>query len=198
MGIIIPEDDYQVTFIWSNELTTKQYTTSLGIIDAGSHGGDPTALADEAWDAATDDFPNFGAAASMADTWHFVGTSAIYMSSSGPIVGQHLEDVAGTGSDNDIPVNCACLVKKNTASGGRANRGRMFVPPVYSGFTTDTNGALIGIDGTITAASVGSVAALLVTNEWVPCLHHSDGSPGTVITSYTGVDTLATQRRRLR
>lgn len=198
MSIIVPTGDYTVTFIWSNELTSKNYTCSLGIIDNGSSREDPTQLADDAWTAATDGFPTFGGADSMADGWHFVGTSAMFQDTSGPIVGQHLEDVAGTGSDNDVPINCSVLVKKNTASGGRKNRGRMFLPPFFSGMVTDTNGVLGGIDGTIAAASVASVAIFLVGDDWIPCLHHSDGSAGTVINGYTGSDILATQRRRLR
>ena len=107
--------------------------------------------------------------------------------------------VTGTGSTATAP-NCSWLIHKNTASGGRAGRGRMYIPGVEE--------ATVGVDGDLDNTAV----ALMQTSSntfWTaiggstfsPVVLHSEGSPITtpsVITSFTVDGACATQRRRMR
>jgi hypothetical protein len=105
---------------------------------------------------------------------------------------------AGTSSSAVLPQNCAWLMRKNTGLGGRANKGRMFVPGVPEA-AVDNAGVIVS--GNVT--TVNTAAATFLTtlsglgNEMV--LLHSDdlNDPDTVITFICDTR-IATQRRRLR
>ena len=96
--------------------------------------------------------------------------------------------------------NTAILVKKVTALGGRAGRGRMFIPgvpeaQVDAGGNID-NGWLANLQ-----TAIDDFAASMEVAGWSPALLHGVGSPITEPTSITGLvadPKVATQRRRLR
>lgn len=161
----------------------------------------------------TDVFPgNLTGATALRDkwteTWGAVGRSASYTfrgvylrvgQDGGPPVVVQVDSLSvGTGSQVPPPQNCALLVKKQTASGGRANRGRMYLPPYPIG------------EGDITANGViadGQVTTLQgVINTWLNevgayvVLHDSESpvTTPTPITSFILDRVIATQRRRLR
>jgi hypothetical protein len=198
MGVIVPTDDYQMSMIWTNDLTSKEFTVSLGFTYSG-FGGAPTAteLADAFYDTAVDSGHPCDDAF-MAIGWTFEGISGFLQTAGGPILGAHLDSVNGSGSDNDVPVNCAILLQKQTASGGRRNRGRLFVPPIVAGLTTDTNGQLLAGDVTNLEDGFNNMLPDFVTANVEAVIHHSDGGPGTVITGFAGSQLLATQRKRMR
>jgi len=154
----------------------------------------------------------------MASTWHdnlrssqtsnitLVGTEGLYFD------GTHEHPVAtdlgeaGTGGTGVLPSNCAILVSKNTDFGGRKYRGRMYWPSIVAEGSVDQNG-VVG-SSTVTAlqghfddvfadfdAVSGASAALLHDKVTAGVL---DDTPGTLLSSFTVKNKIATQRRRLR
>jgi hypothetical protein len=108
---------------------------------------------------------------------------------------------AGTNAGPPLPPNCAFLLRKRTALGGRKGRGRMFIPA----------GVGVGEDSVpSTGVLLEAQRAPLATryNDWInslgpsPVLFHDSATPGstapTPITSFTLEARLATVRRRLR
>ncbi len=122
-----------------------------------------------------------------------------------PVVGDRAAStVGGNALGPLIPQNSAHLVRKNTALGGRRNRGRLYLPGV--GETT------VGDNGVLTASRIAEVTgamqawrSALVTSADVDemvILHSSSLlSPTptpTPVTSLACQSVIATQRRRLR
>lgn len=106
----------------------------------------------------------------------------------------------GLRAANSLPNNCATLVKKTTALGGRRNRGRMFVPGLAEG-DVDNVGALSA--GFLLTAQ--TQAELIRTNlsgltevDSVVLLHQSAPFDPTVITALVPDLRIGTQRRRMR
>lgn len=104
---------------------------------------------------------------------------------------------AGSIGGAGFPPNTALLVQKRTPTGGRHGRGRMYVPGASSAevstagflnlpFVSDCNDALESFRSEISA---GTLAPVLIS---------SAGVLGSVITSFTMSEKVATQRRRLR
>jgi hypothetical protein len=119
----------------------------------------------------------------------------------GDLLGQHLGSFPGTLSDNVIPSNCAMIVTKNTALGGRRYRGRMFFPPII------LNEGAVDPAGNINSSPLASIQGnfdawfdALIAGDWGPALFHQGaGAPApTGITSFTVESLCGTQRRRMR
>lgn len=116
--------------------------------------------------------------------------------------GPAAEVAAGIVGTQTTPVvaNTAYLIHKNTASGGRTGRGRMYLPGIPESVLTG--------DGIIDASYIednneklADFEGKLVADELGPALLHAEGSPvttPTVITSLEFQPKAATQRRRLR
>lgn len=118
------------------------------------------------------------------------------------VVASDTPEAVCTVVDPALPQNCAFLVKKRTAFGGRQNRGRMYIP----GCPQES----VDASGVLTAGKVASIAGKL--NTWLDAINghaHVDTAvvlhgPGTFsptptpITSLTVDARIATQRRRLR
>lgn len=106
---------------------------------------------------------------------------------------------AGTGS-SQASSQVAYLIHKNTALGGRAGKGRMYLPGVTES-AVNANGSIdSGTLDTLTAdiETFGSAIAALGID---PVVLHGEDSPlstPTPITSLTVDSIVATQRRRLR
>jgi hypothetical protein len=101
---------------------------------------------------------------------------------------------------NQASPNTSYLVHKNTDDGGRAGRGRFFLPGVPD--------SLINPSGTIVSASISAIntslatfLAALIAEDVIPVVLHNVGSP---LSSPSPIESLvvdavaATQRRRLR
>lgn len=114
-----------------------------------------------------------------------------------------------------LPQNCALLVTKRTASGGRRNRGRMYIPGLLGDAAVDNLGNLMsGIETTYQGSADAFLSALTdsgVTNVASMVILHTYGwnggvDPGlpvgfpapTPVTSLDVQGTIGTQRRRLR
>lgn len=105
------------------------------------------------------------------------------------------------------PPNCATLVHKRTARGGRRGRGRMYIPWAITATSLSENGALPGGDVSTVQAAVDVWRGALNTGGNPLVLLHRPSLPGTEHPTVPGapdpvisctVDPLvATQRRRL-
>lgn len=199
MGVIVPEGDFQMSLIWTNSLTSKDFTVTMGL-SAPLATPTPTEVADTIYDMLTDDVGSGALCRDdiMAGGWQFQGVSGFQQTEDGPLLGAHLEVVAGTGTDNDVPVNCAVLATKQTAAGGRKNRGRMFLPPSLADLQTDTDGSIKDGKDAFMSGIINTWPEVLVTDNLVMVIHHSDGSAGTAITGFAVSSLLATQRKRMR
>ncbi len=110
---------------------------------------------------------------------------------------------AGTSGGSALPNNCATLLKKSTALGGRRNRGRMYVPCPLEG---DVDPAGIVAPSAITAWN--TACAVLLPGGAThtafgflgdPVVLHETGSQTpAVVTDLSCMPKIATQRRRMR
>jgi hypothetical protein len=109
-------------------------------------------------------------------------------------------NVPGTATGQSVGPNTAFLIQKNTNFGGRAGRGRMYLPgPSES--AVDQNGLLNGSGATVVGGHWDDYLNLMAIYGTPLVLLHSSGSPltsPTVITSMTCDARVATQRRRNR
>ena len=131
------------------------------------------------------------------------GTLAVGQDGGDPITFESPEFLPGGESSFPLWPNSAVLVKKGTASGGRRNRGRLYVPGLAIR-------SLITPGGTIDSAFLADFQTNLDTfldtvNDGtlfnptnLGVLHSEPPSAPAVITSLTADAKLATQRRRLR
>lgn len=142
---------------------------------------------------------NPGAAGTMNNSWSFLGVRCMLQTESGPTVGEFFTTVVGTLGSSPPPSNCTILVRKQTASGGRANRGRMFPPPTnLSETNVDQNGVIQAATVTANQNSWNSVVSALSLDDISLYLFHTSDPIPTPITALSVQSTIATQRRRLR
>jgi hypothetical protein len=165
------------------ETTATDFATRVALLDAAvGHWG-------------TDIMPNFSSAYSLT------GVDGIYGSGTGDL--PHTSSItgpSGTLSNTPTQQNTSVLVKKLSGLGGRANRGRMFVP----GCPEDQ----IGPTGLILGAHLANLQLaftslyddlVATTNIGNLVIFHDDPAPlPTTITSLFVDPLVATQRRRLR
>lgn len=139
-------------------------------------------------------------ASRINDNWIFLGVQITEVDDTGPISAEKMVSVVGTFAGGSLPPNCAVLLRKSTGLGGRRNRGRMFVPPVWpvEGSVSGAGVLGTGIPATIegwwnftrtTMATAGF--------PWVLCHSEAPFTP-TPITGLSCDTRVASQRRRLR
>lgn len=134
------------------------------------------------------------------ESWTYLGVRVTEMDDVGPLTGEASDIQDGILSGGAMPPNCAILIRKTTGVGGRRNRGRMFVPPIYP---PEGN---VGQGGSIADPQVdnlnlwwGAFRTALVTAGLQPVIFHSEPPfTPTPDTSWIVQDLIATQRRRLR
>lgn len=146
-------------------------------------------------------------ASSSISTQYTVGPCRVVVNRSlGLFEGQASAARTGTNAAlAPVPQNCALLVRKATARGGRQGRGRIFLPPCTE------NESVISATGDIGAPSVANwntelaefLAAAETASLALELLHSEVEPPGTTpppdnITSLLAQRILATQRVRLR
>lgn len=109
----------------------------------------------------------------------------------------------GTGTGTPLPNNCATLLKKSTALGGRRNRGRMYVPcPMEA----EVDGAGICTAPSLTAWNTecakilpgGAVHTAFGFLGDAVVLHEAGSQTPAVVTDLSPAPKIATQRRRMR
>lgn len=198
----VPVGFYEATLLWKATTGPKTFTSAIGLLDIHIpiQSPDATTVADSVYNV----FTSVGkpcASGSMIDDYQFLGVSVAKGTSTGDVVGQHLQTVTGTVVDTCPPCNCSLLITKNTALGGRKYRGRMFVP------VAELNEGAVDQSGNILSAQLGPIQArwtaaftALQAAFLEPILFHQDGgvTDPTPITSLTVQALIATQRRRMR
>lgn len=108
----------------------------------------------------------------------------------------------GTGSAGGAGASSAvsALVHKNTSFGGRAGKGRMYIPGLQESDVSNAGVIDSGAAGAW-ATSLGAMLSDMFTADLPAVLLHGVGSPisaPTTITSFSLDPTVATQRRRQR
>lgn len=108
--------------------------------------------------------------------------------------------IIGESTDDSVPPNTSLLIRKITSDGGRAGRGRFFMPGISE--------EAVGGSGVIETANVEDYqehwedfAGLLALGDVPLVVLHTAGSPITTpspVTSLIVEDRVATQRRRNR
>lgn len=203
MSLEIPINFAQVTFVQRMAGDVDPYNCTIGI-DARLAAGDNEAVLFQcaaAW------VQHILAGQSTDMTLESVrgtfGTDGV-----DPILVEFPSGAQGAASAAMLPQNCALLVRKNTALGGRRNRGRMYIPgivpegqvnnvgiitpQVFNGLQVQMNNFLKSISG---EGNEGDLPLVPVV------LHNFKlGAPldPTPITSLSVQNPIATQRRRLR
>lgn len=193
--MIIPTGYAQANFQYTGADIPSGAEWTMGF-DISGYSGGPADLADDcviAYNA--DDLSQF----------HTAGVSLTSVlvkfgpNNTGPS-GEAPATSAGTAAGNTCPPQVTALVRKLTAAGGRAGRGRLYFPGVPEG---QVSGAGILSNAWITnlPAAMAATMALLDAGGAVPVLLHAAGSPiatPTPITGFTVAAQCATQRRRNR
>jgi hypothetical protein len=169
---------------------------TLGAHDTAAAGGqDMLDAFVSAWTGTGD----FLAAAAMSNEWVFRNLSLLYNNAGSFEVFDALFNRTGTIVSSSMPPNCALLIKKVTGLAGRANRGRMYMPPFsLSEGSIDKLGAMAQAVADVVTSFAQSARTQMIANGHDPViLHHSAATP-TPIIDLVCETTIATQRRRLR
>jgi hypothetical protein len=196
--VIIPPGFAHIRILFEADGKLNQVITTFGVrLAAGVT--DPVVVAGNAYTAWTDAFP----AADLDSNWALVGAGAT-LGNDGDVgpTGEYLLRTAGSRAGECAPINFCPLIRKNTALGGRRNRGRMYLP---AGYVLDSEVSELG--GLVAAATtrLGGNATDLLTEmaagpqfDAMVVLHETAPATPTVVTGLS-VQTLgATQRKRMR
>lgn len=207
MTLYIPSGCCQVHFRWglSGDPLPKSIAIAAEDTSATSAAEMLTFTQDVA-DAFETSFDLLDPTSITAD-WTYLGYAATY-NWVGTLYGVEApQNIVGTLAQQNLPPNTAYLVKKSTGLAGRANRGRVYVPPYeISEGTIDNSGYLSGAGQALRQASwntfLAAVEAITPGNTTLQLLHTStlvDPTPNsTTVTAVTVDGRVATQRRRLR
>lgn len=190
---IIPAGYAQLNIVFGGTQNPNGAQITLGL-NVGTYSNPPSIAAEDATDAFLQVLVNLNASTSVIE-----GRVKFGPTETGPSGLQGYSSNGGDGGAAAAP-NGAYLVHKVTALGGRAGRGRMYLP--------GPSEADVGGDGSIDATFLSALQTDLdawhtdlVALDLEPVLLHDAGSPitlPTAITSFQADSTLATQRRRLR
>jgi hypothetical protein len=187
MPVIIPPAYALVSHFHTIGGLARQAVVTYGITAPAYN----TALATDLHGAWAD-----GPVTDMSDTINLVKTTV----KQGPVESgptyEFAELIGGGGPNACSPPNVCWLVKKVTASGGRANRGRMYLPGVYES-AVDNTGQLTGSEPADMQAQIDEWFAALAAIDVTPVILHSGSSDPTPVITVTVEAVVATQRRRL-
>lgn len=190
MPVVIPSGFCQATVNFGGNGLAFPGAVVLGFDQGG--GADPDDVAETIYDT-------------WASTILTLQTSAITLESvlvkfgpntTGPS-GEHTGAEVGGLSGQGSPSNCAYLVRKNTALGGRRGRGRMYIPGCLE-TSVGSDGAILEPDLANIQDQVTAFGAALVLAGLPMVVLHSDATTPTPVTTLVVQAVIATQRRRLR
>lgn len=192
MSLVIPVGFAQIAYRWSLAGDPEYMISTIGM-DVSELGGSVSNAANTAWEAAW-------VPSNFSHDWTYRGCIAYIGQDGGPPVIQETpRAITGTHATMDTtPQNVSLLVRKGTDHGGRAGRGRMFLPP----FALDEGNVSVNgmLDDGFVVDTQAILAGFLVAADWV--LLHDTATPGSPapypITNLTLDTRIATQRRRLR
>lgn len=196
----IPEDYYEARFLFQSNASPRVMSTACGFLRDDLTTPTASEAALEIRELSVDTGMPMDNA-EYIDDYTFLGVEVALGTATGDIIGQDLLSAVGTLVDSVVPSNCAMIVQKNTASGGRRYRGRFYFPPII------LNDGAVDPAGNINSTPLGTMQGnfdawwtALVAAHWVPVLFHQGaGAPApTPITSFTVQSLIGTQRRRMR
>lgn len=217
MGVEIPPGYGQATLIFQCDGVPSPMNVTFGYEFAGQEGdGRKPDVQAAAIRTAAVAANSFLPAAEFSSEYVFMGVDVNTMDGTGEGVGTSRFSLRGSivGS-SPLPPNCAILVKKNTAIGGRKFKGRMYLPPMFWGegeVSASGYNAQSSVYNDL-QARLATFIQLLGTAGYPMMLLHSipgsggefgggdfpgDPPPPTLVTSLTVQPQIATQRRRLR
>jgi hypothetical protein len=174
-------------------------TSTYGVVVLGHSFGIGVPSPVDGANAIHDSWQAMDIMAILSSAWQLESVKLTIMTASGPVSGFDTRSpLTGTNGAGAAAPNVALLVRKSTDQGGRAGRGRMYIPGMDE--------LDVGVDGIITPAMVtlsGTVFGDMIndfsTNDVPLRLLHSSGGPAPAVVTGLSVDTtVATQRRRLR
>lgn len=196
----IPVGSKWATFVFAIDGNDHGVSTSIGIVDLDVVS--PRTNAELAsfirgnWIQSGSPFQG----SNMPDVFNLTEVVVSEMTAEGPLSDSAGPTVPGTGGAAPVPINCALLVTKLTGTGGRRNKGRMYMPAFLPGESqVDQNGVLAsGVQGTI-QGQINAAVAADTADEIGYVLYHQTGSDTpTAITELRVENLIATQRRRMR
>ena len=200
MGVVVPVGFAQVNLQFFLTGDAEPIVVTFGV-DSGSED-DPSVLADAVWSRLNDAGTIFQGS-SFSSAYRMGPFVASIQTATGPQIGTGTFFVQGAvAAVAPIPQNCAVLVQKRTARGGRKGRGRGYFPPLYPTEASIT--AVGGIDSVPLAAWQTAMtefhAASVAEGQPLVLLHSEEAGPiaPDPITSLTVAPIIATQRTRLR
>lgn len=192
--MVIPIGYAQVNYHLSGNNLPLEAQTTIGV-DISGWGGSLQALTDELYDMFVDTILTELNTSTVLD----LARVKFGPDATGPTF-EHAGSNQGLETGSAASSAVSFLVRKATTFGGRAGRGRMYIPGVTE--------AVIGGDGAVDPAFLNVLQADLntyharfATNGLIPVLLHGAGSPLTTpspIDNLTLDSTVATQRRRQR
>lgn len=191
----IPAGYAQANFVFAGASVPTGAEVTLGL-NVGTYGGTATDAAGDvngAWDTANINTLQVITCELVRVVVKFGPTAT------GP-TGINTNVVSGTDASPGTPANFSYLVHKVTAFGGRAGRGRMYIPGVDETQVNDAG----DIDSTLTDAMTTAMGVFrdeLNTADLEPVLLHGEDSPITLpspITAFVCDGVGGTQRRRMR
>lgn len=195
MANIIPPGYAQAEWVFSLVGDSERMIVTCGYdMDTHTDGQD---LADQLRTDFVAGFP----VASIVDDYALEGiTVRVGQDGAPPIVFENTTRHAGTATGFEVlPQNCALLVHKRTALGGRRGRGRFYLPPFCENEGDVSAAGVIGSGGVTAIQTKISLAWRL--DRGAVLLHGDSPSPlvPTPITNGFTLDSrIASQRRRLR
>jgi len=155
-------------------------------------------------------------AADLYNAWNYAGSVNSVMDSNttltgirvslgtdggGDIVASPLYTLVGGAGKSSVPPNCAVLVHKTTARGGRRGRGRLFIPWMLAETEVDEAGIIMAATiTTFNAALAVWLGRLNASNMPMVVLHGPGRTPTPapdVVTQLAADRLISTQRRRL-
>lgn len=192
MSLIIPPGFALITWRFSCDGDSEEMLSTCGVSDEGT--------ANELAQLASDSFTDAFAENMISQSYTFLGCrSAVGQDGGPPDTGEYDTLWVGSADPTRYAPNTAILLKKTTGVGGRANRGRMFLPPIWH----EMGGSNVSAAGVMGLDVVGEIQTAVDT--WFgplePVILHDDSSPVSVPTPITAITVqarLASQRRRLR
>jgi hypothetical protein len=198
MGVLIPPGFGQLTFVMTKSGDAEPMMNTQGVDPAGSVL-DPSEIAASAYAAwAAGPLTQMPATMVLTKVIYSVGQDG-----GDPITYENPGSSAGAGGETYLPQNCAVLVRKRTALGGRRNRGRLFVPYLATESNCDAVGILTPSYRTGLQDIFDDLFDAFTTAGIAPVVLHDPGGIGvepapTPMVNYVVDNKIATQRRRLR
>jgi hypothetical protein len=202
MALIIPPGFAQVQLPFQHELLSRTALITYGL-DVSDAAGDFITVADEQPTIFLDEWKQ------ELDSQVVVGPATLRVGQDGgdPLSVEGSDSGSGEETSGMLPPNCALLVKKQSATGGRKGRGRLYIPWIIQENAVDDAGVIDGasvtarqLDASGWLTNLAGGGSGTYTTPMV-ILHDSSGAGAepapSVVTALTVDNRIATQRRRM-